>query len=196
MRPGRSWPRLGCAVHPLTGAFRPPGEATVRRVLPASTPTPGPGHRRLAGRPPATPPASRPPPRRAVAVDGKTLRGSSHHGHPQVHLLAVMDHATAAVLGQTEVDGKTNEITRFRPLLEQRLDLAGQVVTADALHTQREHAEWLVTHKHAADLLVVKHNQPALHRQLTALPWRYRSVHHSASDLQVYHRRVLRRPGI
>ena len=107
----------------------------------------------------------------------------------------MMDHATAAVLGQTEVDGKTNEITRFRPLLE-RLDLAGQVVTADALHTQREHAEWLVTHKHAADLLVVKHNQPALQRQLTALPWRYRSVHHSASDLQVYHRRVLRRPGI
>jgi len=69
------------------------------------------------------------------------------------------------------VDGKTNEITRFRPLLE-RLDLAGQVVTADALHTRREHAEWLVTHKHAAYLLVVKHHQPALHRQLTALPWR------------------------
>ena len=69
------------------------------------------------------------------------------------------------------MDGKTNEITRFRPLLE-RLDLAGQVVTADALHTQREHAEWLVSHKHAAYLLVVKHHQPALHRQLTALPWR------------------------
>jgi hypothetical protein len=30
--------------------------------------------------------------RQAVAVDGKTLRGSGHHGNPQVHLLAVMDH--------------------------------------------------------------------------------------------------------
>jgi hypothetical protein len=38
------------------------------------------------------PPATRVPWRQAVAVDGKTLRGSGHHGNPQVHLLAVMDH--------------------------------------------------------------------------------------------------------
>ena len=44
------------------------------------------------------------------------------------------------VLGRVRVDGKTNEITRFAPLLEP-LDLAGCVITADALHTQREHAE-------------------------------------------------------
>jgi hypothetical protein len=42
--------------------------------------------------------------RRAVAVDGKTLRGSGHHGHAQVHLLAAMDHPSCAVLGQTDVD--------------------------------------------------------------------------------------------
>jgi hypothetical protein len=36
----------------------------------------------------------------AVAVDGKTLRGSGHHGAAQVHLLAVMDHTTRGVLGQ------------------------------------------------------------------------------------------------
>ena len=42
------------------------------------------------------------------------------------------------------MDGKTNEITQFRPLLE-RLDLTSTVVTADALHTQHEHADWLVT---------------------------------------------------
>jgi len=46
------------------------------------------------------------------------------------------------------------------------------VVTADALHTQREHADWLVTAKHAAYLLLVKANQPTLRHQLTALPWR------------------------
>jgi predicted transposase YbfD/YdcC len=121
--------------------------------------------------PPAGPGPPGRPPRRAVAVDGKTLRGSGHHGHGLVHLLAAMDHATGAVLAQTEVDHTTNEITRFQPLLE-RLDLTDTVVTADALHTQREHAEWLVTRKHADWLLVVKHNQPALHQQLTALPWR------------------------
>ena len=60
-----------------------------------------------------------------------------------MHLLAVMDHTSRGVLGQAGVDGKTNEITRFRPLLD-GVDLAGRVVTADALHTQREHADWLV----------------------------------------------------
>jgi predicted transposase YbfD/YdcC len=107
----------------------------------------------------------------AVAVDGKTLRGSGHHPNPQVHLLAVMDHTSRAVLGQADVDPTTNEIARFRPLLD-GLDLAGRVVTADALHTQREHADWLVTVKHAAYLLIVKDNQPSLRSQFAALPWR------------------------
>jgi predicted transposase YbfD/YdcC len=98
-----------------------------------------------------------------------------------VHLLAAMDHTTGAVLGQTEVDPTTNEIARFRPLL-QHLDLADTVVTADALHTQREHAEWLVTHKLADYLLLVKANQPTLHRQLTALPWRQIPVADTVRD--------------
>jgi predicted transposase YbfD/YdcC len=54
-----------------------------------------------------------------------------------------MDHTSRAVLGQVNVDASTNEITRVQPLPE-RLDLAGSVVTADALYTQREHADWLV----------------------------------------------------
>jgi hypothetical protein len=42
------------------------------------------------------------------------------------------------------------------------LDLAGRVLTADALHTQHAHADWLVTQKHAAYLLIVKANQPTV----------------------------------
>jgi hypothetical protein len=57
-----------------------------------------------------------------------------------VHLLAVMGHTSRSVLGQADVDHATNEIARFRPLLD-RLDLADTVVTAEALHTQREHAD-------------------------------------------------------
>ena len=82
-----------------------------------------------------------------------------------------MDHTTRAILGQTDVDPTTNEIARFRPLLD-RLDLTATVVTADALHTQRGHADWLVTHKHAAYLQMVKANQPTLHQQMRRLPWR------------------------
>jgi predicted transposase YbfD/YdcC len=167
--PGQVLAALGVRRDPWTGTFRPPGEATVRRVLAridadaldraigawlASQQPPPPSH----------------PPRQAVAVDGKTLRGSGHHPSPPVYLLAAMDHTTRAVLGQTDVDHTTNEIARFQSLLED-LDLAGRVLTADALHTQREHADWLVTHKHADYLLIVKANQPALHHQLATLPW-------------------------
>jgi predicted transposase YbfD/YdcC len=45
-------------------------------------------------------------------------------------------------------------------------------MTADALHTQREHAEFLVSRKKACYILVVKKNQPSLHAQLRSLPWR------------------------
>ena len=60
---------------------------------------------------------------------------------PGRHLLAVIDQHTRVVLGQIDVDGKTNEITAFAPLLDTltSTDLAGVVITADALHTQREH---------------------------------------------------------
>jgi predicted transposase YbfD/YdcC len=168
--PGPVLAALGVRRDPLRRVWRPPGEATVRRVLARVDPD---ALDLVIGRWLAD--QQRPPPqpawRRAVAVDGKTLRGSGHHGRSQVHLLAAMDHPTRAVLAQADVDDTTNEIAGFQPLLD-RLDLAATVVTADALHTQREHAEWLVTVKQAAYVLLVKANQPSLHQQLKALPWR------------------------
>jgi hypothetical protein len=76
--------------------------------------------------------------RRAVAVDGKTLRGAhppDGDGRP-VHLLAAMEHATRAVLAQHQVGGAPEEVPGFRPLLA-GLDLAEVVVTTDALQTTR-----------------------------------------------------------
>ena len=116
--------------------------------------------------------------RRVLAVDGKSLRGSRHTDadgvtHPGRHLLAVIDHHTRTVLGQVDVDGKTNEITAFAPLLDTlvRTDLTGVVITADALHTQREHVDEL--HRRGAHwVLWAKGNQPRLRRQLATLPWR------------------------
>jgi predicted transposase YbfD/YdcC len=87
-----------------------------------------------------------------------------------VHLLAALDQAERIVLAQIDVDGKTNEISRFVPLLD-GLDLAGAIITADALHTQREHARWLAEEKKAGYVFVVKRNQPRLYRQVKALPW-------------------------
>jgi predicted transposase YbfD/YdcC len=111
--------------------------------------------------------------RRAVAVDGKTLRGARRAADGrQAYLLAAMDHATRAVLAQRQVDGAPGEVPAFRPLLAD-LDLAGTVVTADALQTHPDAAEFLVTQKQAHYLLVVKANQPTLLDRCARLPWHH-----------------------
>jgi predicted transposase YbfD/YdcC len=111
---------------------------------------------------------------RAVAVDGKTLRGARTQtaggdGRP-AHLLAAMDHTSRAVLAQCQVDGAPEEVPAFQPLLD-GLDLAATVITADALQTHPQAAEFLVADKHAHYLLQVKANQPTLLARCTGLPW-------------------------
>jgi hypothetical protein len=160
---------LGVARDPFTGVHRVPDGTTIGRVL---ADLDGDAFdtavsRWLVGL--HTPPADGSPRRPAYAVDGKTLRGSGPPGS-QVHLLAMIDHHTGVVFAQTAVEGKTNEITRFVPLLA-GLDLDGAVVTADALHTQREHARWLIEQRNAGYVFVVKKNQPTLYRQVKHLPW-------------------------
>lgn len=135
--------------------------------------------------------------RRVLAVDGKTLRGSRHIAGDGtevagLHLLAVIDQHARVVLGQIAVDtaehGKGSEINRFTPLLDTLtgIDLTGVVITADALHTQREH----VTALHARGahwVLQVKGNQPTLRRQLAELPWR--QVEHGHRSAETGHGR-------
>jgi hypothetical protein len=139
--PGPVLAALGVRRDPLT-RWQVPGEATIRRVLAGVDADRL--DRALGGwlaerlHPPG------PRRRRALAVDGKTLRGTVSGGHARpVQLLAVMDHADAAVLAQREADATSNQSSQFKPLLD-GLDLAGVVVTADAMHTQRDHACFLV----------------------------------------------------
>lgn len=125
--------------------------------------------------------------RRVLAVDGKTVRGSRHtdrDGNVMAgrHLLAVIDQHTRVVLGQVDVETKTNEITAFTPLLDTltSINLAGVVITADALHTQREHVDDL--HARGAHwVLSVKGNQPRLRlpaRWAALAPGRDRAPRH------------------
>ena len=122
-------------------------------------------HRRLADRPqPQAQPASR-----CGRGGRQTLRGARRDGR-QVHLLAAMDHATRAVVAQRQVDGAPGEVPGLQPLLAD-LDLADTVVTADALQTHRDAAEFLVVAKRAHYLLAVKANQPTLLKRCAELAW-------------------------
>jgi len=121
----------------------------------------------------------------AVAVDGKTVRGAVAADGTQVHLLAAATHGDQLVLGQVEVGAKTNEIPMFAPLIDQLaatgIDPARLVITADALHCQRDHAAYL--HQRGAGFVfTVKHNQPGLFAALDALPWTDTPVAHRQTD--------------
>ena len=175
---------IGIRRH-LLGWRRAPSAATIGRVLGAVD---GDALDRavgayLADRHRATTGARTTSPRRAavIAVDGKALKGSSRLEAPRRHLLSAVTHGTVVTLAQAEVGAKTNETTHFQPLLAP-LDLAGTVVTFDALHSVRANITWLVEAKQAHYIAVIKSNQPTAHRQLAALPWRDIPVQHTASE--------------
>jgi hypothetical protein len=84
-----------------------------------------------------------PPPKGAldaIAVDGKTLRGSQRQGALDVHLLSALSHRLGLTLYQQAVAEKTNEIGALPELLTGLL-VKGRVVTVDALLCQREIAQ-------------------------------------------------------
>ena len=107
----------------------------------------------------------------AMALDGKTLRGSKKQGAPGTHLLSALAHHVGVTLAQHAVDNKTNEITAVEPLLCQ-LVLEGRIVTMDALLTQRHVAQTIVD-KGGDYVMIVKDHQPQLHADIAlvcALP--------------------------
>jgi predicted transposase YbfD/YdcC len=180
--------RLRAPWNPLTGQYRAPDEKTIRVVLDKVDPRAltralaGPRRRRRRRRRPAGVREYRARRAaqeakalargrlRAVAVDGKTSRGARRADGTQVHLLGVAEHG-GRLLGHLEVAAKHNETSHFTELLEP-LDLAGAVVTFDALHTVRANLDWLAGEKQGHYIAVVKANQPLLYARVKALPWR------------------------
>ncbi len=107
----------------------------------------------------------------AMALDGKTLRGSKKQGAPGTHLFSALAHHVGVTLAQHAVDDKTNEITAVETLLCQ-LVLEGRIVTMDALLTQRHVAQTIVD-KGGDYVMIVKDNQPQLRADIAlvfALP--------------------------
>jgi len=143
--------RLGARTATVFGIRVAPSAATIRRLIIGTCPG---GLADLLGCDPAG--------AGQLAVDGKTARGSRRGDNPAAHLLAAVTDTGQAVT-QLRVPEKTNEITCFSAVLEP-YDLTGVTVTADALHTQRDHARHLVEDKKAHYAFTVKRNQCATRR--------------------------------
>ena len=106
-------------------------------------------------------------------MDGKDLRGASKQTEQGRRMVvAAVEHGSSLVLGQVEVDRKSNEIPAVREL-SSGLDLAGGIVTADAMHAQQETAHCLL--EHGADYVLCD-NQATILDDLRAIdfsdaPW-------------------------
>ncbi len=96
----------------------------------------------------------------AIAIDGKTLCGSLTQDAQITHLLSVVTHQLGITLTQRPVSDKTNEIPIASRILE-AFDVAGKVVTTDALLTQRLFCQDLCD-ADAEYVMPVKENQPNL----------------------------------
>ncbi|MET7712287.1 ISAs1 family transposase [Streptomyces sp. NPDC005407] len=159
---------VGARPDPLCPQWRLPAETTVRRLLARID---GDALDQVVGRWLADRRFHAAGGLNALAVDGKSLRGAAKAHGRKIHLLAALDHTTGLVLAQLDVQEKTNEITCFQPLLQTLADLTDTVVTSDAMHTQREHADYLLG-RGAHYIVIVKGNQKKLRKQLKSLPWK------------------------
>jgi predicted transposase YbfD/YdcC len=74
-----------------------------------------------------------------LAVDGKTMRGTSKKDEPHsaLQILTAYLVESGIVLGQEAIREKTNEIPVFQEMLD-RMDVKGKIITADAMHCQRK----------------------------------------------------------
>lgn len=106
-----------------------------------------------------------------IAIDGKTVRGSRATQKGQkpkaIHMVSAWASQQNMVLGQRQVDGKSNEITAIPELLKM-LEIGGATVTIDAMGCQRKIAAQIIDQS-GDYVLSVKDNQGILHQEIAGL---------------------------
>ena len=109
-------------------------------------------------------------PEDVLATNGKRLCGSARADVKAVHMLNVWSHQRGLCLSSTAVASKSNEMTALPSLLDtlSLLELAGCIITVDALNSQREVARKLIEHD-ADYVMALKGNQPKLHEDVVWL---------------------------
>ena len=83
-------------------------------------------------------------------------------------MVAAVEHGTDVVLGQVEVDGKSNEIPTVRKLSSD-LDLTGRIVTMDAMQAQHQTARRLLGRRADCAMSAVNDNQETIFEDLKAI---------------------------
>jgi len=101
-----------------------------------------------------------------ISFDGKTIRstGKMDSYDEALHIISAHIAELGLTIGQTTVDGKSNEIPAVRDLIK-FLDISGCVIVADALNCQKKTATAIIDGS-GDYLLNVKDNQETLKRDI------------------------------
>lgn len=102
--------------------------------------------------------------KKVIAIDGKTMRGNKQKEGRPCHVVSAWSKEDGFCLGQKKVEEKSNEITAIPELLD-KIQIKEQIVTIDAMGTQKEIAEKIKS-KRADYVLALKGNQGAMHHDI------------------------------
>ena len=99
-----------------------------------------------------------------VAMDGKALRRAGNKKSDMIYIVSAWASESGLTLGQVKVEDKSNEITAI-PKLLRILDLAGCIVTIDAMGCQKKIAKEIIE-SDADYVLALKGNQGTAHKEI------------------------------
>ena len=99
-----------------------------------------------------------------IAIDGKTMKQSYDRNDQQkaLHIVTAWSSSHQLILGQKKVHKKSNELTAIPELIEM-LEIAGSIITIDAMGCQKDITS-LIIKKKGDYILALKGNQKLLHK--------------------------------
>ena len=174
---------VGAWLNPKTGLREPVSKSTLHRVVQSVDPE---ALEDVVGR------WSRPrlPLARALAADGKRIRGANRNGDGHHETVALVDHDSGAPFALLNFDDDGGEQAATHDLLE-RSDISGKVLTLDALHTTRKTAKLITERAHY--VFVVKGNASQTFDLLDTIDWDSDAAGRFAQDLDKVHGRLEQR---
>ena len=176
---------VGAWRSPKTGRYEPVSKSTLHRVVQSVDPEALEDALGRYGKP-------RIHLARALAADGKRIRGANRNGAGHHETVALVDHASGAPFALLNFDDKGGELAATHDLLE-RHDVRGRVITLDALHTTRKTAA-LITQRCGADYVFsVKGNAQETFAILDSIDWDKDASGRFTEDLGQAHGRLEQR---
>lgn len=143
---------LGCRLNPKTNRYAPPSDSTFFRVINKVDPAAfdlAVGHWMMEQEISVL---------EALAVDGKTLRGSGRGDGKPLQLLSAVSHRLRLTVAQEPIQDKSNEIPALQPLLK-KLPLRGCLITGDAMHCQQQSTRFVTQELGGDYIFGLKGNQ-------------------------------------